>query len=149
MSEEDSNQEESEELASSSKENKTETRNKRFLEKSKSPEKTSSEEDSIQDEIDAIKNDEIGKHSEKKWKTLIVDLITGDGLSVCIVSERWVKPKYVFYQNYSGFKTANAVKKHKVPNDSYTTFKYQTRKICGVYLIFVLRICMNDANFIN
>lgn len=69
-----------------------------------------------------------------KWKTLIVDLKTEEGLSVCIVSERWIQPRkntLLYPTHHTAVKTEKAVRNHEEPTRSYEEFPYVTRKICG------------------
>lgn len=82
-------------------------------------------------------------NNKENWKTLLVDLVTKDGLLACIVSERWIKSKsHLYYPKYTGVKTTNAVKKHELPNNSYVSYEYRTRKICGMVIdiIYIFKI---------
>lgn len=72
----------------------------------------------------------------RDWKTLIVDLKTKDGQSVCIVSERWIHPwkhsdVLLYPTKHTPAKTEKAVREHEEPNDTYEEFEFVTRKICG------------------
>ena len=43
-------------------------------------------------------------------KTIIVDLVTENGLSVCLVSEKWLVEDRVFYPTYGNYKNHKALR---------------------------------------
>ena len=55
--------------------------------------------------------------SPRVWKTLIVELVTENGPSVCIVSERWLKPGkktvLLYPTHHTPAKTEKAVREHE------------------------------------
>jgi hypothetical protein len=71
---------------------------------------------------------------EQKWKTVIVDLLTENGLSVCLVSERWIVDDRVYYPTYGSYKNHKALMSHEEPDDSYREYEFKLRKVCSVYL---------------
>ena len=67
---------------------------------------------------------------------MIVDLLTENGLSVCLVSERWIIDDRVYYPIHGSYKTHKALISHEEPDDSYKEYEFVLRKICGLYLNF-------------
>ena len=69
------------------------------------------------------------------FKTIIVDLVTENGLSVCLVSEKWLVEDRVFYPTYGNYKNHKALLSHEEPSDSYEEYEFVLRKICGLYFL--------------
>ncbi len=71
---------------------------------------------------------------DEKWKTVIVDWLAEDRLSVCLVSEKWKVCDRVYCQTYGSCETYKALIYHEEPDDSYQEHEFVLRKICGLYV---------------
>ena len=84
---------------------------------------------------------------DQRWKTVIVDFLTEDVLSVCLVSERWNGDYRVYYSIHMSYKIHKDLISYEEPGDTVPRVCVLL-KICGLYR-YHLTILKIDCLFLS
>jgi len=72
---------------------------------------------------------------DQKWKTVIVDLLTEDMLSVCLASERWIIDDRFYSPTYGPYETHKPLISQAEPDDSYQEYEFVHRVAVCILII--------------